>query len=374
MNLYANIGIQPIPPKTFSNLSKAVLAIVFLSNIGIFYRRFNLQILFLSLISVIVILLNILVFPETQSVFLKTAVSFYSMCFTLYVTVVCVRDFGLLFRKLKTISYIISAVMVAYLGVIALGLNRFSDEYTYSMGFGYSLLIPILILIWDCIVSRSIWSLISAIILLIGIVSFGSRGPLLGIALFGFFMGVRYFLSRKKYLQAVCILLLFCLLLFEYKHLLLFLENLLDALGIESRTLRLLRMDLFYTSGREVLQEQLWKALEEHPFMVRGINADQLLLGTYAHSIVLELLYEFGIVFGALILALIFAAAVKTLSKKKLETKNVICLILIFTALPQLFVSGSFWDNYPFWLWIGILVNQWNSNNESFIRKEENRI
>ncbi len=147
-------------------------------------------------------------------------------------------------------------------------------------------------------------------------------------------------------------------LLLFYQPVAVWIYDFLKSHGISSRSLRLLTSDLFYDSHRSELQEILLRILLEQPFAVRGINADYLVLGTYAHNILLEFLYEFGFLLGSLLLLPILVASYKTIFNRRFTIKEQFCVMLFFISIPQHFVSGSIWTSYVFWLWLAVLLNK----------------
>ncbi len=337
-----------------STLLKVLLGIMFVLRVEIIAKRFNKHLFFYVVISFLVILINYLLFPDLNRFFKNTVLSFLTFCMTTYLICYSITDFELLKRQLTRISFAISAMTILFLiGVFSGKILSFNDN-RYSMGLGYSCTIPAIILTIDAVQKKRMVSIISVIALSVTIVSFGSRGPIIELILFAAFFSVRYLFNKRKYFQSALILLVITVTLLFYKNLLSFFSLLLQRSGIQSRVIRVLTTQTLYLSGRDTFYEILIPIIRDNPFAIRGINAEWDILGIYAHNFIIELLYQFGIVLGTAIVMLIIVRMVKTLFIKEIDVSGILCLMFMFASIPQLFVSGSLWTSYTFWLWMAI--------------------
>ena len=140
------------------------------------------------------------------------------------------------------------------------------------------------------------------------------------------------------------------------------LYNYLYAIGINSRTLALLSYDIGHMSGRDKLYRFFLKEIFSHPLAIHGINGEQALGYNYPHNIILELLYQFGIVLGGLIIAAIIARAVKTLKASHInkDAKQQLEVIFLCASLPGLMISGTLWTQANFWIWLAVSKKRLN--------------
>lgn len=343
------IGIEPT---TITNVLKVILAFLFISRIKILIQRFNRHLLAFIGCTGLVVIINYIMYPQLDVFFNNTVLTFFSFCMTTYLIYYSISDYDLLIRELTKISYLMALVLIIFLTEIFLGhISSFNEDH-YSMGLGYSCIIPAIMLSLDFIKNRKFISLLGVIIFIVTIIMFGSRGPLIELFLFITFFAIKYLIQNKKYLQCVITVVTIFALILTYKDLLLYFASLLESRGMVSRVIRTLTTDDIHMSGRDILYNQLITHIETNPFSIRGINAEWAVIGVYAHNIVIELFYQLGILLGGIILVFVIFRIGKTLLLPELDSEKMLCIIFMCASIPQLLVSGSLWTHYIFWLWM----------------------
>lgn len=323
-------------PEILKHITKAKLAIIFAS--------------------ALVILLNILFFNSSQ---LKdTSIVFYTMCLTGFMASDSLRNFSLLKLYFVKVSRLIAVMGMLILILDFTGIIISLRTSVYQMGLGYACMIPILFLLWNFAEKRTAVDLAGSIALLILTVLYGSRGPVVGIILFAVYYGIRYFHKIGK--DVIWVLMLFAMfaLAIFYKDIGSVLYNVLEGMGITSRTINLIAEgDLNHDSGRIMIWDTLIAEIQTNPFKIRGINAEYTVIGMYAHNIIIELIYQHGIIIGSVSLVYIFVKIIDTLRLDIKENASVICLIFMFASIPSLNFSGSLWTDYKFWVWLAMIIN-----------------
>lgn len=140
-----------------------------------------------------------------------------------------------------------------------------------------------------------------------------------------------------------------------------------QQLGLSIRIFDKLLTETFsLTSGRNLLAQTLWRAIEEKPLLGNGLCSDRIITnGSYAHNIALELWVEFGLIAGTIMLiAIIFVMLRGYLSAKQHLAKQLI-LALIFASFFKLFLSGSYLDEPLLFLLLGMCVGCIRKSNMS---------
>ena len=330
---------------------KLVVSFAFVMQILVIVNRFDRHLLIFIVSAGFVIAGNVAFFPELNTYFLNNTVKFCTFCLPAYLVMYSINNFELLRADLTKASYFISGIMFLFLLAVFSGLFKFSH---YDMALGYHCLFPTMILFWEFTQNRKIITLASILVMILSILALGSRGPLVGIFSFGLFFLIRSFIQKRKYWQICAVVTVILLLFFTYKTLLIYLYGFLQDFGIYSRTLSLMTSETIHMSGRDEIYGLLIKLIKNDPFAIRGINAEWVFFNAYAHNIVLELLYQFGGIFGGIILLYILRRIWKTVFFKQLDSKRIFCVILMFSSLPQLLVSSSLWTNQMFWMWLAI--------------------
>ena len=338
---------------SFINLGlKIVVGVAFIVQISIVFNRLDKHLAVFIVAALFVIIMNLLLFPELTKYFMRNLSVFFAFCFPVYLVIYSINDFDLLRKELTKASYFIATIMFLFSILVFAGLVDFTR---YDMSLGYHCLFPTLILLWDYVQNRKIITLISILVLFTSILLFGSRGPLLSLTLFGTFFFVRFLIHNNKYWQVVFVMILIFTFLLLYKQIVVALGDLVSSFGLYSRTLTMLSSsDTVNMTGREEIYDTLISIIQNDPLTIRGINAEWSLFGIYAHNIILELLYQLGFILGGIALIYIFWRAFQTLLFNKLDSKRIFCIVLIFSSLPPLFFSGSFWASQMFWMWMAV--------------------
>ena len=223
-----------------------------------------------------------------------------------------------------------------------------SEDFSYSMSFGYSFLLPSLFLFtqekW---IDKSL-SILMFLLILIG----GSRGPV--IVMFLYYCLDLTILSAKKF--RILPLVVFFV---AGVVLLLILPNYVDFSS--SRTLGLFESGegLNHLSGREELYAGTQKAIMENPILGNGLGSDRIIVGFYCHDIFLEIFCHYGIIVGSIFFLLLFIEIVKLYRNNNLLSKQggkKLFVIIVMSGFIPMFVSGSYLTEFKFAFMIGFIL------------------
>ena len=266
-----------------------------------------------------------------------------------------IRDIDLLCIWLDKFS--LATVVLALLQyLIALRSNK-SPQY---MVFSYNLLFPAGYLSLRCMADYRFYRLIGMIIGAGLILIAGCRGALVcylvAILLFVVFSGG---ISQKRKIAVYTVMLLVILFInFYWNELISKLIEILNSMGINSRTLtQLLNQTFFDDSGRSTIQETV---IANIGLLPKGLYYDRIVAnGSYTHNLFLEILLEYGYLFGgAIIVWLCFRMIKSVFSIKGDTTASVFMYSLIGSGFFKLMFSSSYLLNEPgFWLLIGLMQN-----------------
>lgn len=302
---------------------------------------------------------NIAFFPANNSYFFQTVMSFVSTCFPCFVVISSINNYEILKDYLIKYSRIICSVIVLLFIIQLFIIHNLNNQTEYLMGLGYSLTLPVLILILFKLKKKNYLDIILIAITILYIVLFASRGPLISIMIAFVYTPIRNAVNDRKKLRLFLIITLLLFSAIFYKEIIILIVNCFQNIGFNSRTLEVISSDLFHDSGRTQIYNVLIKQIVENPITIRGINSEYLLTGGYAHNIFIELLYQFGIVFGFPICIFILVKSIKTFFSAK-SSKDIITLIFFLCSIPCLLVSSSLWINYSFWIWLALILKKDN--------------
>ena len=256
--------------------------------------------------------------------------------------------------KLADVSPICVLIIITYL-IHDLLFPQVVGEY--SMGNAYSILPALLFLIGSLVENKtskkSIVYALTAIIGLILLVHYGTRGPLVFAVLFAVVLIAKRAIDQYRMKGAVIV----AIAAISGIMLLMLAEGLLSQWANDhtsaSRIFYYLgRGEFFANSGRDWIAEASLKIIQENPNGV-GIGGDRVLLaeargrglatvaGSYPHNILLELIMQYGIALGVIIIVLLAVLIVFTLIKNETLSFSLV-LALVFCGLAPLFLSSSY--------------------------------
>lgn len=275
-----------------------------------------------------------------------------------------ITDFRLLEEKLCKLGVILAVEMI-----VSFCIYHFAFQTVWgsgAMGLSYRLLVPSVLMLYRLFKEFKWRYLILAIALILIIILQGSRGPLLSLICFAvIYQFLNVAANRKQVLRNMGFIALFALLFVVFlPNFLEWLTAVTEQLGFSSKFLRvMLEGDFFTPNGRDVIAEDAWKLICENPFG-NGFFGERHAITTYCHNIFLELLVDFGVLFGS-----IFGFAYVGLILKKFRSGNIAernVLNMLFCAfLIKLFFSGSFWTEPVFFAFLAFLIKPNNILNRN---------
>ncbi|MCM1038718.1 MAG: O-antigen ligase family protein [Ruminococcus sp.] len=324
-------------------------------------RKIKLDIIFL-LIFPLQAFITLWITPEIKPVLSFFILYYFSRDFVGYYLFsrLCTPE---IFKNSRWLLFIIALL---YSMVIVLQGFR-SDNYMLS---SYNLIIPASILLIYGMKDFKIVYLFGGFISCLTILLYGARGALVcvGIAIILFMINdfFKEKISVGKVVLTACIIMGGVGVILNFNQILI---RVYELTG--SRTIRLiLSGNIINGYGRAKTYNAFWNEITANPFVYRGILSDRILAaemmnqpvsrGTYAHNIIFEIIYEYGIVLGTLILLFIFGCFGVCIYKiiKKNNRDLFILFISIFPAgFCSLFFSGSYLSTHYFWMLVGLTYN-----------------
>lgn len=330
-----------------------------------FNRHMLIDLLIAEFIYLFLLYLSYQHFPETREyyeddqMFIRQIIIIYIPSLTVALKIKDFTGYIKSFRKLGMIgiSYMILAYFMNY---------TVRWEYQY---FGVQIC-PFIVMLYASYLqyqkrSDLIWVIVGFLFLMSG----GRQ------SFIGFFVGlaVVYYclrlhdLSIEKFLRiALVSLVCFGFLILLLPCILDLLGGILNAMGMDSRTLDMLNgNELISTSTRDDIYELSFYFVKNNLCEIKGFYADRYLLRSFAswmaypHNIVLELMIDFGVLLGGFIFAIIGFKYVIRIFKGSTD-KRVIIGILSTLVLVRLMVSSSFMVEGSFYTILGLLFNKYD--------------
>lgn len=231
-------------------------------------------------------------------------------------------------------------------------------HFSYSLAFGYKMILPCLVFIYSYLKKRDILNLILSIVVFAMIFIGGSRGQLVCIAAFFCLMLFRFYsLSNNIYKCIIvsCLMVFFIIIaLIGFQNIINLIGNLLESVGISSRTLdSLLSGDFTDDNSRFLIWERAINAIKNGGFFGYGVYGDRPIISSlhyagYCHNIFLELMVNFGPVIGLFLSSIMVVRSIYIITIKE-DSIWIDLFIIMFAISVQLLISMSFWYVMGFW-------------------------
>lgn len=249
--------------------------------------------------------------------------------------------------KLSQIDNVLLKISWAIVGLMGIFVLAFFTGNTvafgYNMPLAYALLLPTLTLYKNI----GLYSKVAFVFLLLCMLIFGSRGPLAVACLYIIYDLIQT--SKKN-------LLILVMLLFLTVSILPLLADQLDGLGISSRTLNfILSGDFGSAEGRDEIYPMCIKLINENWFAGVGIFGDRIHLDEECHNFILEILVNYGVILGTLILVYIGLFFLISYIKLDDVRRNYFAKFVIAFFIP-LMVSDSYLISIYFGLFWGLIL------------------
>lgn len=243
-----------------------------------------------------------------------------------------------------------------------------------NMDFAYKLLPAVLVIIsWLFTENKKITAIVFSVIGTIFLLMQGTRGPMFCLAVFVCLMLYKKHGFGKSFFKIGTIVLVVALLLDSKAVRLKLIDsaNKIDNAGYSARFITMfLEGEISDSNGREAIKERLIGHLKENPLQIRGFYADRQATrglvdtenstsyskGTYAHSIWIEMMYDWGVFFGGIILLLLFLKILKIIIKCD-KTDAYIVMVYVCTSVVHLFLSGSYLTSTSLFFFVGLALN-----------------
>lgn len=331
-----------------ATLRVLVTALTYAPAIWIVAKRNMSSIIIPFVVYVIFLLFSYVLFPESHefiesnNVKTLTPIAILSVIFFYNI-----NDFEAFKKALLLISRI--SPVVGLLFVWGTRNSPFlSEEFTYSMSFGYSFLLPTVYLVSQ---KNNIDRLLGLLLFLMVLVD-GSRGPAVVIVLYYAYY-IMFVSESKSRWKSIAILVVVAGLAVTYLAGTQYVEN--------SRTISLMTSGetVSHDSGRDAIQDKVKVKIEERPLFGWGVGADRHFMGTYSHNIFLEVTLHYGYIGSFILFSLLFVSCARIFfSQKWAETqggRGFFAMMFLFGFVPML-VSGSYLITFNFSLLIGYLI------------------
>jgi len=344
----AGSGIQMI--------SKGLVGLAFLYALPPVLRRSKVKAISIYGISIFVFLLHYTIFPENRVYIMGLVFPFFFMSLPAFIYALSLRDFEVFKIAMKKSGYMVFSVGLL-IGILVL--TGRSSVGPYSMSLSYYMLLPTILFLDELMDKFSFKMLILIGLSLLVIISLGSRGSLLGIAVFSILKFTRPNSKRtyKRALGHFSLVSAGIIGLIFLEKIIMSLYTFLRGFGINSRTLVLLLREDIHLSGRDKIYKIVLEEILKRPFLGIGIAGDTRVIGSgYVHNFFIEIIANFGVIVGMILSIVLILLIAKSLFSKNYYRYN-LSIIWLSLGFVHLMVSDSYLTDLKFWIFLGLLIN-----------------
>ncbi|WP_077369206.1 O-antigen ligase family protein [Anaerosalibacter sp. Marseille-P3206] len=348
-------------------LSKIIVGLFYIIVLPTVLKRNKFKFVIAYFISIFIFLLNYIFFRENW-VYLKTIIfPFFFTSLPSLIYSYSINDWNVLKDVMKKTSLIVFIVGFI-IGVLVFS-NRASVG-TYSMSLSYYMLLPTIVYMDKIIEKFNFKSLIVVLISLLIILAVGSRGAIMCI---GVFIILKFITTKKKLnFKTILMYLIIIALIITF---LLFLDTILENLynfllrfGIHSRSIQLFLQDDLHLSGRDYLYKRMVDETKANPLFGIGLAGDRAIMNGYVHNLILELIGNFGLIVGVLIITFLGVITFKVLFSKNKKVSGFMA-IWFCIGVVHLMVSSSYLIDFKFWIFLGLSLRATFDKNHVIYKK-----
>lgn len=360
------IGKLPIIGYAFKPIFGPLL-VIFLLVISIkdIVKYLNIKDILFGIVVVIVSLTTLIISTESTSQFEHLALGFLTTCFPMYYL-------GKVFvaKQLENNNLINILTRLSVVCVCASLVVAFLTGINFDEGWMSTQYLPYLILPHLLLIMISVFEHVRPVrlgILVLGLfylIMLGNRGSVVCFLVMLIILIIHktvYMKPLRRFLIIVLLIAIALIMLFTdiYDTIFYGLYTYANTHGMSTRVFLFFLGDfstISLDSGRVDIQHVLIQAVKDNPFGY-GLASDRFISGFYAHNVFLEILVEFGVVAGGLIIAVMVIKIFKALKKVNVYWKVGSCVCLLFcVGFFKLLISGSYLSETYFWAFIGMVT------------------
>lgn len=340
-------------------LSKIFVGVLYIIAFPVVLKRNKEKFIGVYFVTIFMFLINYMFFNENW-IYLKDIIfPYFFTCLPSLIYSYSINDWTILKDVMKKASLLVF-IFGAIIGVLVFA-NKISIG-AYSMPLSYYMLLPTIVYMDEFLKKFNFRSIFISLISLFIILTLGSRGPIMcaGIFVILNLISVNKKLNYKIILLYLIVLFVMIITILFFNTILEDLNNYLLKLGIHSRSIHLFLQDDIYLSGRENLYKDIISEIKSNPILGIGLAGDRRVIGKgYVHNILIEIVSNFGIVIGSILILFLLIVSYKTLFSKHKEQSSFV-VIWFCIGVVHLMVSSSYLIDFRFWIYLGLIMRYMN--------------
>lgn len=270
-----------------------------------------------------------------------------------------------LMGKISCFSIFMESIFIWF---ILRGSDMQNDD---DMSRAYFLLLTVLFAVNYAYDKRTFWGLAASAVGILALLSMGTRGPIM--IILAFFAAKIYQTSTKKGKGTIVLVVILLLMWFVNSSLwnafLLFLRDIISTIGLSTRIIdyTIQGETLSDYTERDEIFDVVISKIHERPLTGWGLYGEWQFVGWSAHNMYLEILQNYGVIIGGIILLWMFYIAIKAF----FTTKSIPVRSLVLMFVCNVFVRGFFGGTFlslPTFLMIGYCLQICRKTNIRYLK------
>lgn len=335
-------------------ISLILLPYLILALVIAFKEEFIFSILTIS-VFIFILLLQILLFPDNIKSLYGYVDKIIGVSMVCLIISYSLKDYKNCYYKLvKASKIIIFFGIIEFISHTFFGVIGSDPLVDYDMSFGYFLVVPVVLNFIEFCSNQKKKNLFYFVIGLLMVVSMGSRGAILAI-----FVGCMLSLINNINLKKInnifnyfIISILSIIIFINMKNISKYIYDFLMRFEIKSRFFLMLSQgNISSSTGRDVLQEKVFRIILEHPWIGIGMLKD-----TSSHNIFYEVMLFYGIPIGMFIIIMIVYYWLKIIFIKEQYKRNLMIIFLSYSVVDSL-LNLTVLGKDIFWIYLGLAMS-----------------
>lgn len=322
-----------------------------------------------SVFGVLTVLLISTLFSSKPDTNISVTLEVLAFCLPCLLIVGCVRDFSSFYKYLLIIMQIMPYFHL--LAFFLLDNAQIDEDEGYSQSMSYSYLFPAIVLLSDVLSRFSLKSLIPCVICIFMMIAYGARGPLASVFLFMliYWLVMSKSIGWKKMVMPILLLVALAVYVFtHFEDVIAYFAELMTSMNSSVRVLDMI-MDESLTEdeARGMYATACLKHVFDNPFLgTLPINdrvflwnifhSDRGIASMYPHNFFVEILTQFGLFLGLLLICLFLRIIYKCLKDPiNMDSKKILLVFIGAYFFPLLF-SGSYISSKGFYILMAVCI------------------
>lgn len=300
-------------------------------------------------------LFSLLVFPNNRDYLLGERAKLYFWIRGIPALIVSstVKEKKIMYSVLYKLSFVVVAAQAFISIVVHMGVTWY-DRSNY-MEVSYQLLLPAVLFLLKKDKKKIDW--LFMIVAIFIIVFEGARWTVFGVAACILYIIVKN-LDKLRYKLLLSVIVVFC------AFIILNLNYVIDSFlgfaqlhNLQGHFVRTLRAGRLFETDRIDYYDIIFGMLKSNPFGGYGLGADRYYLnGSYAHNIAIEIIFDFGIILGFIVMVFIIHSIIKLMAIEDYYYRSISLSLIFSMGLFKLILSSSFLEETSFFVLMGLAL------------------